>query len=1002
MKFKIESSSTLFFFFFSLLAIAASRLWVASHSPDSLTLAPGFENYDLGIIGLMSKHVLNKGEFPFFFWGQDWFGGLEACLHEVSFWIFGVTPWAMRLVSIFLYSVFSVLTFLIGRELFDNRVAAVSLIWCLFPPLPWAYLSVVPHTHYLETPLLGSLILWLVIKLVKTSSRAKKNLYYVLWGFSSGVAWWVTPLSVYYLTASAAFVFLKERFNSIFYGFFLTLPLFLLGSLPWTIYLLNDPSVSLGSAGQMYGFHWERLILGLKVIFADVLPVNLDMLNYAEFSPWLAFLIGLFYVLSVLFFFLYVEIAPVVRGFNKERKWTLSHSPFLLFVLFSLGIAAGYSELAPGRMTRYLIPLYSFFPIAIAYAVVKTGKARYVFIPLFSIYLIGQGYFFWNWGQNIAPRYEEKARRVLNLIEKLKEKKISHAYIDRWLGPAEYTFMAKEQIIFSGPHHERYQPYELLLDQARNPAFIYKKPDVFKPVLQTIGGQCSEFTLDDYHVYYDFQEPAGFFFQIPVDQLTLKASHNAQSVHEALDRDLQTSWSSMDGKAEGMWMTIDVGKTRNLGLLRLWNKGQYHSNYPGKSSLEVSQDAENWDEIVLNQKSKPFYWSGSRIYFWEWSYRWEIRFGPVQARFVRLKLKGDSEKDPWMVTDLYVYERGKDIPFEKEREEELLDVVQKMKLRLIYADRYMNARIREASGGLIKTIEPFAFNIAKFVNKYSYRLEARFIRWTPGTGFVLEYSDAAAFRDSLRQEGISMSEINFGRWSLFYFSRGKFDKILKKNTGWYWTGLGMVRANYKQSSDYFSSLGKAAEVRKDGKAAILSYQKALSLYENHQEARRSLIRLLNVHGISGESENHEKILLDQTEPKNRVEAEFKNGVCFLGYSLESEKAAAGAKIPVRYFWSLKKDPGRGLGVFVHVEKNSRIFQGDHLFMNRHPEVWPALEGEIFHQDEILQIPQDVLPGDYVIYLGLFDVRTGKRVPLDKSPAASRDHRICIGRIKIVE
>ncbi len=132
---KLELAQTLLIFFILLLLVIVPRLLISFQSPSSLTLGRVAMPSDLGVIGLMSKHVLEHGEFPFFFWGQNWFGGLEAFLHGTAFWIFGISAWAMRVTPLFLFSLFCVLTFLIARDLFNERVGFLAMLWCAAAPM---------------------------------------------------------------------------------------------------------------------------------------------------------------------------------------------------------------------------------------------------------------------------------------------------------------------------------------------------------------------------------------------------------------------------------------------------------------------------------------------------------------------------------------------------------------------------------------------------------------------------------------------------------------------------------------------------------------------------------------------------------------------------------------------------------------------------------------------------------------------------------------------------
>jgi hypothetical protein len=123
---------------------------------------------------------------------------------------------------------------------------------------------------------------------------------------------------------------------------------------------------------------------------------------------------------------------------------------------------------------------------------------------------------------------------------------------------------------------------------------------------------------------------------------------------------------------------------------------------------------------------------------------------------------------------------------------------------------------------------------------------------------------------------------------------------------------------------------------------------------------------------------------------------------FLGYSISSKKVKPGSNIKLNYYWRLKEDPGQGVGVFVHVEGQGKLYQGDHRFLQRYAGIWPALKGEIFQQEEYIGIGKDAKAGEYEIKLGLFDLQTGRRWKIRSTPLLLRDKRVEIGKLNVIQ
>jgi hypothetical protein len=124
---------------------------------------------------------------------------------------------------------------------------------------------------------------------------------------------------------------------------------------------------------------------------------------------------------------------------------------------------------------------------------------------------------------------------------------------------------------------------------------------------------------------------------------------------------------------------------------------------------------------------------------------------------------------------------------------------------------------------------------------------------------------------------------------------------------------------------------------------------------------------------------------------------------FLGYSPDAPRARPGDDVRLRFFWKVKRDPGRKdtIGVFVHLESRHARFQADHHFLSGHAKgVWPVLEGEVFSQDAWISVPAGAAPGPHRILVGVYDLPTGRRWKVSASDAAAQRERVPIGTLEI--
>ena len=71
------------------LCVAAVHVWMVWMAPNALSFSEGHVHTDNAVMPLMGKHLLDRGEFPIFYYGQDWFGSLPAVVHAAVFLTLG-------------------------------------------------------------------------------------------------------------------------------------------------------------------------------------------------------------------------------------------------------------------------------------------------------------------------------------------------------------------------------------------------------------------------------------------------------------------------------------------------------------------------------------------------------------------------------------------------------------------------------------------------------------------------------------------------------------------------------------------------------------------------------------------------------------------------------------------------------------------------------------------------------------------------------------------------
>ena len=86
------------------LGVVGTHVWMIWMAPTALSFSPHHVHTDNAVMLLMGKHMLEKGEFPIFYYGQDWFGSLSAMVHAGVFLVLGGTPpWSIHVAPLLFF-----------------------------------------------------------------------------------------------------------------------------------------------------------------------------------------------------------------------------------------------------------------------------------------------------------------------------------------------------------------------------------------------------------------------------------------------------------------------------------------------------------------------------------------------------------------------------------------------------------------------------------------------------------------------------------------------------------------------------------------------------------------------------------------------------------------------------------------------------------------------------------------------------------------------------------
>jgi 4-amino-4-deoxy-L-arabinose transferase-like glycosyltransferase len=125
---------------------------------------------------------------------------------------------------------------------------------------------------------------------------------------------------------------------------------------------------------------------------------------------------------------------------------------------------------------------------------------------------------------------------------------------------------------------------------------------------------------------------------------------------------------------------------------------------------------------------------------------------------------------------------------------------------------------------------------------------------------------------------------------------------------------------------------------------------------------------------------------------------------YLGYDLLSTKASPGNRLPLVLYWQATEPTDDDLSIFVHLldPAGQLIWQDDGAADHGDRPTWTWTPGETISDPHTLTLPQELPKGDYVLTAGLYDWRTGERLPvIDPWQDGKRD-RIMIATLAVRE
>jgi hypothetical protein len=134
-----------------------------------------------------------------------------------------------------------------------------------------------------------------------------------------------------------------------------------------------------------------------------------------------------------------------------------------------------------------------------------------------------------------------------------------------------------------------------------------------------------------------------------------------------------------------------------------------------------------------------------------------------------------------------------------------------------------------------------------------------------------------------------------------------------------------------------------------------------------------------------------------------MEARLGEAIRFLGYDLSTDKVKPGDSLHLTLYWQALKQMEASYAVFTHLlDAEDRIWgQRDGLPDGGEAPTSSWIDGEIITDEYEIMVDPKASPGEYVIEIGMYDPRTGQRLPAFGDDQALEQNRLLLGVVQVV-
>jgi hypothetical protein len=622
------SRSTALLILVAILVVAyVSRIFFASACYTS--------TFDTGTPKLMALDILQGNAYPIFFYGQSYFGALEAYGGALIMLLMGPTEMAM-VIAVSLFTLLWIWSsYLLFSELFNRAGGLAAAAVLAVPGVQLTWYTVASYGGYPVVFWTGTMVLWLAVRIQKRMPEGRALLLHTCaMGIFIALGIWTHSLvAPYILTAGGVLLFYLNRQTILYY-----ISAGCIGACGFVPgYLVHNVYADSGTSKFVFtGDH-------LKESFDILINKNLPLL--AWWNP-----IGLFDVLAtpivrvIALILLIFALGFFIYTLIRRRSMYLLVP--LVFLLLFLGFYLPH-DMATVKAPRYVFPFWTLFICTLfAYPLSRLGErsARLSLLPLVG-FLVFQ-----------AVGEVAHARRRAPAVDHQRawaQQSIADA---RALG-CDVVFMVGDPIF---GHRGQYLSFMAGNDPVFRSAFDERRldyPSSSEPRMQA-GYLCQpgiEYKVaESLRVMGVPERRQGSVFGWKIEDHLPGKSIQATNQPALFDRVFETSLTGVCGADA---LLFELPKTCRLTGFWLTDTDPLQLGLPENYDVAVSMDGETWQTILECRGRIAVSSFSQALRFKGYMSMQETRFEAVEAKWLKiLPLKGQGSAKNWSVNEVVLFE----------------------------------------------------------------------------------------------------------------------------------------------------------------------------------------------------------------------------------------------------------------------------------------------------------------------------------------------------------